>query len=170
MTDTVHNFAIPHECVQPTRDMVLVRLPLSPTKIGNIVVPDFSRDMAQHNVIVGRVVAMGPLAFVYKDAEGELTRQPVKIGDWVIFRPYAGTQTTGGKISISKWRLLSSFQDITAYVPADEMPKHDFLWTEAEVEAASIVSAAKMAANFGGQPRERVKVRQVTDGTNNARS
>ena len=164
MTDTVHNFAIPHECVQPTRDMVLVRLPLSPTKIGNIVVPDFSRDMAQHNVIVGRVVAMGPLAFVYKDANGELTRQPVSVGDWVIFRPYAGTQTVGGKISISNWRYLSSFQDVIGLVPADKMPDPaTLLWNEVEVEAASVVSASKIPASFGGEPRERVKV-------NNARS
>ena len=158
MTDTVHDFVFPIERLRPIRDMVLIQLPLSPKKVGNLIVPDFSRDMAQHNVIYGRVVAAGPLAFAYKDIKGEFVRHPIEAGDWVTFRIYAGTETTGGKISISKWRLLSSFQDITAYVPADEMPKHDFLWTEAEVEAASIVSAAKIPANFGGQPRETVKV------------
>src|SRR5579862_4337871 len=95
----VHDFAIPHSDVQPTRDMVLVQLPLSPKKVGSFYVPDGFRDMAQHNVMVGRVAAMGPLAFVYKDAEGNLARQSVNIGDLVIFRPYAGTQTTGGKVS-----------------------------------------------------------------------
>ena len=155
----VHDFAIPHDFVQPTRDLVLIRLPLPPKIVGTMIMPDAYRDLAIHNVMVGRVVAMGPLAFVYKDAEGELTRQPVKIGDWVIFRPYAGTQTTGGKISISNWRYLSSFQDVIGLVPADKMPNPaTLLWDEMEVEAASIVSAAKMPANFGGQPRERVKV------------
>jgi co-chaperonin GroES (HSP10) len=145
----VHDFAIPHEYIQPTRDMVLVRLPLSPKKVGSFYVPDFYRDMAQHNVMVGRVVAMGPLAFVYKDAEGGLTRQPVNVGDWVVFRPYAGTETTGGKISISNWRHLSSFQDVIGLIPSDKMPDPAALLWDEERDATP-------APDFGGRPREKV--------------
>ena len=164
MTDTVHDFVFPIERLRPIRDMVLIQLPLSPKKVGSLIVPDFSRDMAQHNVIYGRVVAAGPLAFAYKDIKGEFVRQPVSVGDWVIFRPYAGTQTVGGKISISNWRYLSSFQDVIGLVPADKMPDPATLfWNAVEVEAASVVSASKIPASFGGEPRERVKV-------NNARS
>ena len=72
----VHDFAIPHGHVKPTRDMVLVRLPLPPKMVGSIQVPEVYRDMAMHNVMVGRVVAMGPLAFVYKDAEGASVGSP----------------------------------------------------------------------------------------------
>jgi co-chaperonin GroES (HSP10) len=152
----VHDFTIPHDCVQPTRDMVLIRLPLPPKIVGTMIIPDMYRDMAIHNVMVGRVAAMGPLAFVYKDAEGNLARQSVNIGDWVIFRPYAGTQTIGGKVAgAGNWRYLSSFQDVIGLVPAGRMPDPaTLLWDEAEVAPVT----SKPAEDFGGQPRERVKV------------
>ena len=151
----VHDFTVPHESVQPTRDMVLVRLPLPPKMIGSLQIPDMYRDLAVHNVMVGRVVAMGPLAFVYKDAEGGLARQPVKVGDWVIFRPYAGTQTIGGKVAgAGNWRYLSSFQDVIGLVPADKMPDPGaLLWDD---EAAAKEPATKTPEQFGGVPREKV--------------
>lgn len=151
----VHDFSIPHDSVQPTRDMVLVRLPLPPKMVGSLQIPDMYRDMAVHNVMVGRVVAMGPLAFVYKDAEGGLTRQPVKVGDWVVFRPYAGTQTIGGKVTgAGNWRYLSSFQDVIALVPSDKMPSAEtLLWDE---DKEPPVATAKAPETFGGVPREKV--------------
>lgn len=152
----VHDFTVPHESVQPTRDMVLVRLPLPPKMIGSLQIPDMYRDLAVHNVMVGRVVAMGPLAFVYKDAEGGLARQPVKVDDWVIFRPYAGTQTIGGKVAgAGNWRYLSSFQDVIGLVPADKMPDPGtLLWDD---EAAK-KPATKTPEQFGGVPREKVMI------------
>jgi co-chaperonin GroES (HSP10) len=156
----VHDFAIPHEHVQPTRDMVLVRLPLPPKLVGTMIIPDAYRDLAIHNVMVGRVVAMGPLAFVYKDAGGNLARQPVCVGDWVIFRPYAGTQTIGGKVAgAGNWRYLSSFQDVIGLVPADKMPKPETLiWDE----SADKIDAAwpKQKPTDADRPeyRERIKV------------
>lgn len=157
----VHDFAIPHGDVQPTRDVVLVRLPLSPKKVGSFYVPDGFRDMAQHNVMVGRVVAMGPLAFVYKDASGVLARQRVGVGDWVIFRPYAGTQTTGGKISISNWRYLSSFQDVIGLVPSDKMPDpKTLLWNETEAETKTAAPGPKPTESFGGEPREHISIKK----------
>ena len=153
----VHDFTIPHDFVQPTRDMVLIRLPLPPKMVGSLQIPDMYRDLAVHNVMVGRVIAMGPLAFVYKDAEGGLTRQPVKVGDWVIFRPYAGTQTIGGKVAgAGNWRYLSSFQDVIGLVPSNKMPDPTtLLWDD---EDAAKEPATKMPENFGGAPRETVKV------------
>jgi|SRR6185369_3073254 len=118
----VHDFQIPHEHVVPTRDMVIIRIPLPPTHVGSIEIPDVVRDMAQHNVQAGRIVAMGPLAFQYKDGEG-LSRQDVKIGDWVAIRPFAGTLMQGGKMQVnSGFRYVSSFGDVIGIIPADKMP------------------------------------------------
>ena len=129
----VHDFAIPHEFVQPTRDMVIIRMPLPPKMVGSVHVPDLVRDMAQHNVMAGRVVAMGPLAFTYKDGNG-LARQDVKVGDWVVIRPFAGTLMQGGKLQVtSGWRYVSSFQDVLGLLPADKMPDPSTLvWDDAE--------------------------------------
>ena len=129
----VHDFAIPHEFVQPTRDMIIIRMPLPPKMVGSVHVPDLVRDMAQHNVMAGRVVAMGPLAFTYKDGNG-LARQDVKIGDWVVIRPFAGTLMQGGKLQVtSGWRYVSSFQDVLGLLPADKMPDPSTLvWDDAE--------------------------------------
>ena len=129
----VHDFAIPHEFVQPTRDMIIIRMPLPPKMVGSVHVPDLVRDMAQHNVMAGRVVAMGPLAFTYKDGNG-LARQDVKVGDWVVIRPFAGTLMQGGKLQItSGWRYVSSFQDVLGLLPADKMPDPSTLvWDDAE--------------------------------------
>lgn len=151
----VHDFAIPHEYVQPTRDMVIVRLPLPPKMVGSIEIPAMFRDMAQHNVMVGRVVAMGPLAFSYKDSNGHVANQGVKVGDWVVFRPYAGTQTMGGKVAGNgTCRYLSSFQDIIGIVPFDKMPDPaTLLWDDDKEEPKP---AAPVAKDFGGKPRERI--------------
>jgi len=132
----VHSFQIPHEYVQPTRDMVIIRIPNPPSKIGNILTPDVTRDLLQHNVMAGRIVAMGPLAFHYKDGEGGLTRQDVKIGDWVIIRPFAGTMVQGGQLMATKgWRYVSSFNDVIGLIPADKMPDPDTLeWESAQPE------------------------------------
>ena len=114
----VHSFQIPHEHVLPMRDMVIVRLPMPPSKIGRILTADVTRDMMQHNVMAGKIFAMGPLAFTYKDGEG-LKRQPVEVGDWVLFRPFAGTMIQGGKlVATSGWRYMSSFNDVIGIIPA----------------------------------------------------
>ena len=123
MSVGVHSFKIPHEHVQPTRDMIIVRLPMPPSKIGNILTADVTRDMMQHNVMAGRVFAMGPLAFSFKDGQGGLSRQDVKVGDWVLFRPFAGTMIQGGKlVSTSGWRYVSSFNDVIGIIPVAHMP------------------------------------------------
>jgi len=119
----VHSFQIPHEHVQPTRDMVIVRIPLPPSKIGSILTPDITRDMMQHNVMAGRIAGMGPLAFSYKSGEDTLKKQDIQIGDWVIFRPFAGTMIQGGKLTATNgWRYMSSFNDVIGIIKAEHMP------------------------------------------------
>ncbi len=156
-TAGVHDFAIPHDHVRPTRDMVIIRMPLPPKKIGSFLVPDMFRDLAQHSVMAGRIVNMGPLAFTYKNGDG-LQKQDVEIGDWVVIRPFAGTMLQGGKLEMNGgWRYVSSFQDVLAIIPADKMPEPStLLWSEDEsqqgVEGAAVdpkaATAAKVASDF----------------------
>jgi len=152
----IHDFAIPHEHVRPTRDMVIIRMPLPPKMIGSFIVPDFFRDMAQHSVMAGRIVNMGPLAFTYKE-NGAETRMNANTGDWVVIRPFAGTLLQGGKMQAGGWRYVSSFKDVLAVIPADKMPDPaSLLWDEDEsqqaTEGAAIdpkaAVAVKVAADF----------------------
>lgn len=127
----VHDFKIPHHLGKPTRDMVVLRLPMPPKKIGSMIIPDVVRDMAFHNVAAGRIIAMGPVAFAYKNGEG-VSVQDAKIGDWAIIRPYAGTMMQGGEIVANGgWRYVSSFNDVISIVAADDMPDPStLLWGE----------------------------------------
>lgn len=153
MTVGVHSFEIPHDHVQPTRDMVIIRIPLPPSKVGNIITPDVTRDLMAHNVMAGRIVAMGPLAFTYKDGNGGIAKQDVKIGDWVLIRPFAGTMMQGGKVMVNTgYRYVSSFQDVIGIIPSDRMPHPSTLEWEFKDEDRKSVPHAE----FGGQPRERV--------------
>ena len=119
----IYGFEIPHEFIRPTRDMVIIRIPFPPEKsAGGIITPQESLDIMAHNVMAGRIVAMGPMAFAYKDGEG-LSKQEVGIGDWVLIRPFAGTMIQGGKlVSTSGWRYVSSFNDVIGIIPAAHMP------------------------------------------------
>lgn len=152
----VHSFQIPHEFVRPTRDMVIIRIPLPPSKIGSILTADVTRDMMQHNVMAGRVVSMGPLAFKYKDNDG-LSSQDVKVGDWVLIRPFAGTMIQGGKLMATNgWRYVSSFQDVIGIIPAEHMPVPETLeWDAAEPDHAP-PKAAPVKDDFADGVRERV--------------
>lgn len=149
MSIGVHDFEIPHSQVRPSRDMIIIRLPLPPEKIGNTYIPDLTRDMAQHSVMTGRIISMGPLAFQYKDGNG-ISKQEAKIGDWVVVRPFAGTMMQGGKIQATgSWRYISSFQDVLGVVPADQMPDPaTLLWdadpSQSETEGKP-VRAAELA-------------------------
>jgi hypothetical protein len=117
----VHSFQIPHEYVQPTRDMVIVRIPLPPSKIGSILTPDITRDMMQHNVMAGRIVAMGPLAFQYRKGEDGFASHSAEIGDWVLFRPFAGTMIQGGQLMATNgYRYVSSFNDVIGIISAKD--------------------------------------------------
>lgn len=155
----LYGFDIPHDFVQPTRDMVIIRIPFPPRKIGNMIVPQASRDLLAHNVMAGRIVALGPLAFSYKDGNG-LAKQEVAIGDWVIIRPFAGTMIQGGQIMVtSGWRYVSSFQDVIGLIPADKMPDAEtLLWDETDGEDDATPPAPKKD-DFAEGVRERVTYR-----------
>lgn len=147
MSAGIHDFAIPHDQAQPTRDMVIIRMPVPPKMVGSLHIPDQTRDMAQHNVMAGRVVAMGPLAFTYKGVNGELQNQGVKPGDWVVIRPFAGTLMMGGKVAgMSGWRYVSSFNDVIAVLPAESMPRpHLLIWDEDPSQQATEGEAVTFA-------------------------
>lgn len=132
----LYGFDIPHEHVQPTRDMVIIRIPFPPDRIGSMIIPQQSRDLLAHNVMAGRIVAKGPLAFAYKDSDG-IGSQVAEIGDWVLIRPFAGTMIQGGKIMVtSGWRYVSSFQDVIGIIPADKMPDPATLLWDVDDSAA----------------------------------
>lgn len=151
----LYGFEIPHDFVRPTRDMVIIRIPFPPEKIGNIITPQTTRDLLAHNVMAGRIAGMGPLAFSYKDGTGTLTRQEVEIGDWVLIRPFAGTMIQGGQVMVtSGWRYVSSFQDVIGIIPADKMPDPaTLLWDVVDVHAPP---AAKAKADFDFQNKKAV--------------
>lgn len=151
----IHDFSVPHHLAKPTRDMVILRLPMPPKTVGaaGIIVPEIVRSMAFHNVAAGRIIAMGPVAFAYKDGEGVQT-QTANIGDWAIIRPYAGTMMQNGELDANGgWRYVSSFNDVIAVVAAADMPDPStLLWGEDEsqqgVEGAAVdlkAEAAKVA-------------------------
>lgn len=151
----LYGFEIPHDFVQPTRDMVTIRIPFPPRKIGNIITPEQSRELMAHNVMTGRIVAMGPLAFSYKDGDG-LKRQEINVGDWVMIRPFAGTMVQGGSVMVtSGYRYVSSFNDVIGVIPSDRMPDPATLvWDEENVHDKPAVLAQPLAPDVG--VRERV--------------
>ena len=151
----LYGFEIPHDFVQPTRDMVIIRIPFPPRKIGNIITPEQSRELMAHNVMTGRIVAMGPLAFSYKDGDG-LKRQEINVGDWVMIRPFAGTMVQGGSVMVtSGYRYVSSFNDVIGVIPSDKMPDPATLvWDEENVHDKPAVLAQPLAPDVG--VRERV--------------
>lgn len=173
MTTGVHDFAIPHDKAEPTRDMIIIRMPLPPKMIGSIIAPDLVRDMAKHNVMAGRIVKMGPMAFQYKDGSGEdnkgMRRQSAEVGDWVVIRPFAGTLVMGGKVSgMEGWRYVSSFQDVIAVLKAADMPDPStLLWDEDEsqqaTEGAAVDTKAEAEKAFDFEPAVRERTIYPSD-------
>lgn len=137
----LYGFEIPHDFIRPTRDMVIIRIPFPPERsAGGIITPQQSRDLLAHNVMAGRIVAMGPLAFHLKNGDGTTRKQDADIGDWVLIRPFAGTMVQGGQLMVtSGWRYVSSFQDIIGIIPADKMPDpKTLIWDTVTAPAAKL--------------------------------
>jgi hypothetical protein len=146
---SIYGFEIPHGKVIPCRDMVSIRIPYPPRKIGNIVTPDIWREVGQHSVQAGVIQAMGPLAFQYKDANG-LSRQQARVDDWVIIRWGAGTMFQAGKgiVVTGGWRYVSSFNDVIGIIKAEDMPALNTLeWEEGDDEKLGRV-AVQNSFNF----------------------
>lgn len=153
----IYGFDIPHEFVAPTRDMIIIRIPFPPERVGSIITPQMTRDLMAHNVMTGRIVAMGPLAFSYKGPDG-LEVQKAGIGDWALIRPYAGTMVQGGQIMVtSGWRYVSSFQDVIGIIPRDRMPDPSTLIWEAE----DVHAAPKPQATADDPWKENIRERVV---------
>jgi len=156
----LYGFDIPHEHITPTRDMVVIRIPFPPKKIGSIITPQLTRDLLAHNVMAGRIVNMGPLAFQFKDGTKDGTgigTQDVKIGDWVLIRPYAGTMIQGGQMMVtSGYRYVSSFQDVIGIIPADKMPATETLIWDADDEEDEPTKSVPKKDEFADSVRERV--------------
>jgi hypothetical protein len=121
--DMIHGFSVPHDKARPTGASISVEIPSPPRRVGAIITPEQARDVLQHNVVCGKIIKMGPLAFVYRDADGTDKREDVSIGDWVTFRPYAGTilQPDGKVGAIGGVRYLSSHRDVLATYAAGDM-------------------------------------------------
>ena len=151
MTVGVHDFEIPHDMVSPCRDVIIIRVPRPPEKIGSIHVPGMSRDLAQHNTMAGLITAMGALAFAEKhgdevrrvrvwiDAARTKWRDP-QVGDWAVFRPFAGTMVTGGKLVASfGFRYMSSFNDVMGVIAPEFMPSvESLLWDDKDTQQAEM--------------------------------
>lgn len=172
MTIGAHDFEIPHDMVSPCRDIVIVRIPRAPNKIGSIHVPGITRDLAQHNSMGGVITSMGALAFAEKHEDGVkrvrvfLNREKTKwrdpqIGDWAVFRPFAGTMLEGGKMVASfGYRYMSSFNDVLGAVAPEFMKNVENLtWDDDEPATAQEelkFPSASAKDSFAESVRERV--------------
>jgi hypothetical protein len=140
---SIYGFEIPHNKVQPARDIIAIQLPLPPRKIGRVITPDIWRDLGQHGVQSGIIRAMGPLAFQYKDGNG-LSRQTANVDDWVLIRWGAGTmfQASKGIVVNGGWPYISSFNDVIGIIAASDMPNPDTLeWEEGDDEKLGMVTS-----------------------------
>jgi co-chaperonin GroES (HSP10) len=128
MSNLQHSFSIPHEKVDCIGDKLVIRVPQPPARVGSIQLPDMWRDVAQHNVVAGKILAMGPIAFCYQ-MNGETKRHDVSVGDWVIFRPFAGTmlQPDGKVGAIGGVRYLNANSDIYGIIKPSEMAQAEAL-------------------------------------------
>lgn len=70
----------------------LLVMPIKPKEVskGGIVIPTAAQDAQGHLNYIGKIVAMGALAFKSEKYEGE-TGFP-KLGDYVLYSRYAGQQ------------------------------------------------------------------------------
>lgn len=88
--------------VEPKGFKLLIAMPPKKDKIGNIHIPENSRDREHLASICGNVISMGPLA--YKDAEKFSTGPWCEVGDWVVFQSFAGRRF---KIKDQEFRLIN---------------------------------------------------------------
>lgn len=157
---SIYGFEIPHDKVQPARDIIAIQIPLPPRRIGSVITPDMWREVGQHGVQSGVIRAMGPLAFQYKDGQG-LSRQEANIGDWVLIRWGAGTmfQASKGIVVTGGWRYISSFNDVIGIIAASDMPDPDTLeWEEGDDEKLGMVASQ---GNLPLEPETGVRERTV---------
>lgn len=71
--------------VEVMHNQILVGIYMRGDKVGNIYLPDQTRDEDRWQGKVGLVLKKGPLAFV-SDGAADFKGQDVNDGDWVIYR------------------------------------------------------------------------------------
>lgn len=87
----MRNFiGIPYDKLVPTLANIIVKIEDAPKKIGSILTAIEYQDRMKQQHMVGTILSMGDLAFVYSDGMGQVKRQQVAVGDKVVFEPYAG--------------------------------------------------------------------------------
>jgi len=66
--------------IQPTGDFILIQYQLPPNKVGSLYIPETGMDIFKAEIVVARVLALGPLAFRNKspslDENGQILRNP----------------------------------------------------------------------------------------------
>jgi co-chaperonin GroES (HSP10) len=79
--------------IMPTGSRVLVQIRRPKTKIGSIILSDYSKDAEQDNTQVAKVIATGPLAFRNRNTM-ELWPEGAwyKEGDFVFVSKYGGSR------------------------------------------------------------------------------
>ena len=123
MNELHNNFKIPHDKFHPLGDTIVVFIPATSKKVGSMWLPDQYRDMMQSNIMVGKIFAIGRMAFKYKDDDG-IGVEDTKVGDWVAFRPHAGTFVINNQVTdAAGYRYLSAHRDVLGYIRATDMPR-----------------------------------------------
>jgi hypothetical protein len=152
----LYGFEIPHDFVQPTRDMVIIRMPLPPKKIGSIITPQTSRDCWRSTTSWPAASSpWGRWPSAYKDGDGLKRRRrrwrlghdpPVRRHAW--YRAARSWSPAAGATS-------PAFQDVIGIIPADKMPDPEtLLWDERRSRARP--GAGEVAA-VGRHRRARAK-------------
>ncbi len=87
----------------PVGYRLLVKMYVTPDKIGGIYRPDAAKALEDTASICAQVIDMGQSA--YKDPDKFEVGAPwAKIGDWVVIRAYSGTRL---KVTGEEYRLIN---------------------------------------------------------------
>jgi hypothetical protein len=161
-TDMLHGFTIPHDKVMCMGDAITIRVPEPPKRVGSFEIPGQVRDIVQHNIVAGRIMGIGPIAFMHKDVTGKPVPSGVKIGDWVIFRPFAGSliQPDGKVGAVGGVRYLSSYRDVLGVIPAADMAIADAILAAEDYDAATEAYEATAHAERMAKVRAESEVRE----------
>ena len=90
-----------HELPIPVGYRLLVKMYVTPEKVGGLFRPDAAKTLEDSASICAHVVAMGP--DVYCDEE-KFDEPWTKIGDWIVIRAYSGTRL---KVNGAEYRLIN---------------------------------------------------------------
>lgn len=111
--------------IKPLGSRILVQIRKPASKIGNIILTEYSKDAELDNTVVAKILAVGPLAYHNRDT---MTPWPegawCKEGDFVIVPRYAGARwkvDVPGKQDEKVEFVLFNDLDITGAVYGDPL-------------------------------------------------